>query len=100
MLKDALGLDADTIRAFVKGGPLPAAKVAALIRFLDLQAVYDESRDLLVSTAPEPEPIGVAPERFVAKPIDATLHWPPFSAETPHTPGMLRPPPRTRAGWA
>jgi|ERR1700733_11071657 hypothetical protein len=100
-LKDDLQLDSDTIVNFAKhGGPLPLAKVPLLLKFLGVQATYDADRDLLVSTAPEPQPMGIAPERYVPPASDTTLHWPPFSAETPHTPGMLRPLPARRTGWA
>jgi hypothetical protein len=97
-LKDALR--ANDLDAFLAGGPLPLPKIALLIDYLGMKAVtYDAERDLLVSTAPEPEVLGkVRPGPYVP-PADAPP--PPTMRLYPRDPNAESKPARpSRSGWA
>jgi hypothetical protein len=99
-LKEALGMSGASLDAFLAGGPLPAPKIALLIDYLGMKSVvYDEARDLLVSTAPEPEVLGkVRPAPYV-HPADAAPM--PTMQLYPRDPNAERKPAQLpRPGWA
>jgi hypothetical protein len=98
-LKDALRYN--DVAAFLAGGPLPAPKIALLIEFLGMKAVYLPDVDLLKSTAPEPTSAGRPPDRYVPPPqVDYTKPRPLLSPETPLGSGMLKPADMRKPGWA
>jgi hypothetical protein len=59
-LRDALQASTGDIDAFLNGGPA-RFEISLLIRHLSINATYDETADLLRSTAPEAASVGIAP---------------------------------------
>jgi hypothetical protein len=101
-LKDVLHLSADSLDAFLNGGPLAMPKVGLLIDYLGMRCEYLPDLDLLRSTVEPASFMGNPPDRYVPPAtVDVPRAGPAFSPETPLGAGMLKPASLCKPqGWA